>query len=359
MNEYGIYLHIPFCRSRCDYCGFFSTCHMEAVGPYFARLAEEIRACPYGGDEAEGRCATLFAGGGTPTAVPVHELGATLRLLERAFPSTKTCERTIECNPDSLDEDKLSAYLEMGFNRFSLGVQTFSDPLLAAVHRRHDRRTALRALELLCRRAPRVSVDLMLGLPGQREEDVREDLAVLLGAGVGHVSAYGLKVEEGTPLAARGYRPDEDRSADFYDLLLGELAAHGIRRYEVSNFARPGEECRHNLRYWRREDYLGFGAAAAGCVGNFRYQNAADLMRVEREEEVLTAEEVAYERVILALRTREGLDRRRFRRDFGYDVAERYGEAIAKCGRFLELTDKTLRVVPEGFYVLHALLVNF
>ena len=357
MKEFGIYLHIPFCRSRCDYCGFVSSCDLSRQEEYFGRLEAEIAASPY-----EGSCATLYAGGGTPSAAdPARLARAVGRALEKFRPAPGA-ERTVECNPDSFDRERADAYREMGFNRVSLGVQSFSDPLLAAVGRRHDGAQAMRAAELALECFGNVSADLMLGLPGQDADAVRADLKRIRELGLPHVSVYGLKVEEGTPLAARGYAPDEDACADLYELACGELEEMGLFRYEVSNFSKPGFESAHNLRYWRRQDYLGFGAAAHSCTGNRRFWNgglAEYLAGRGGGEEQLSREEVAYETIILALRTREGLDRRSFEREFGCDFGLKYADAIAKCGRFLDVSQEAVRVRPDGFYVLNSLLVNF
>lgn len=357
MREFGIYLHIPFCRSRCDYCGFLSSCDFSREEEYFEGLCGEIAAA-----RENGICATLYVGGGTPSSVSPTRLARAVGAVREKFPFSEGGERTVECNPDSFDRTRAAAYAEMGFNRVSLGVQSFSNRLLAGVGRRHDAETAMRAAELALEVFGNASVDLMLGLPGQGEREVREDLARIRELGIPHVSVYGLKVEEGTPLFARGYAPDEDLCADLYELCLGELAGAGLMRYEVSNFAKPGFESRHNLRYWRREDYLGFGVGAHSCVGNRRFWNGGldEFLRGEGGgEERLSPEEVEYETIILALRTREGLERGAFERKFGCEFAEKYADAVKKCGRFLEVTEKFVRVSPEGFYLLNSLLVNF
>lgn len=355
--SFGIYLHIPFCRSRCDYCGFLSCCDLSLAEAYFDRLCREISESPF-----EGRCGTLYVGGGTPSAVPPALLARAAEAVSKKFPVESGAECTVECNPDSFDDEEAFALRDMGFNRVSLGVQSFSDDLLRRVGRRHDGAQAAAAAERAKRLFSNVSADLMLGLPGQGLPEARGDLEILRRLELPHVSVYGLKVEPGTPLEARGYAPDEDESAGLYDAVRAGLAELGLERYEVSNFARPGFESRHNLKYWRREDYLGFGAGAHACVGNRRFWNGNLAEYLEDRGgggENLTEAEVEYETIILALRTREGLDRPAFEARFNCDFEKKYASAIRACGSFLEVSSERVRVADAGFYVLNALLVNF
>ena len=358
MSDYAIYLHIPFCRSRCRYCGFLSCCDFSGEEAYFERLWEEIERSPATGD-----CVSVFFGGGTPSAVDPERIARTVKRLNRKIPLKADAELTIECNPDSFDAARATAYRAAGINRVSLGVQTFSDPLLKRIGRRHDGAAAVRAVSLAREIFGNINADLMLGLPGQTFGDVRADLEKIRALGVPHVSAYGLKVEAGTPLAEEGFAPDEDFAADCYDLVWAELGAAGLSRYEVSNFAKPGYECRHNLCYWRRKDYLGFGAGAHSCVGNLRFSNG-DLEtyfspNFGREEQRLGEAEEEYEWIMLALRTREGLDRKAFEKRFACDFSEKYRKAIGECGKFLEVSETRVRVSEDGFYLLNALLVKF
>ena len=323
----GIYIHIPFCRSRCIYCGFYSTTHSELRRRYVDALCKEYALRKGYLDE---RVRTIYIGGGTPSQLDADEL----RQLFGVLP-TDAEEGTIECNPDDLTDDYAELLAQLPVNRVSMGAQTFSDERLRFLRRRHTASQIAVAVERLRRVGiGNISVDLMYGFPGETLADWRADIEQALALGVEHLSAYGLMYEEGTPLyqllqTGRVAEVDEELSRQMYYDLKDRLEAAGYEHYEISNFARTPEEggarseergasfrSVHNSGYWNQTPYLGLGAAAHSFDGRSRQWNPDDLVRymeaVERgapvfEREVLD-EETAYNELIMTrLRTSDGL----------------------------------------------------
>jgi len=261
VNEFGVYVHVPFCESRCDYCDFATwTDRTHLVDAY-------VEACIRDIERRDPPPATsVFFGGGTPSLLAPDAL---VRMLE-AIPCARDAEVTVECNPDSVDADKLGAYAAGGVNRLSFGVQSMRAHILAALGRTHDPANVERAMGW-ARDAgfTRINLDLIYGTPGERVADWEATLEAALALGPSHVSAYALTVEAGTPLAravAAGDRsaPDDDDQADKYEIADDRLRAAGFGWYEVSNWSQPGDECRHNLLYWAQGEYVGIGCAAHG-----------------------------------------------------------------------------------------------
>ena len=312
-----MYVHIPFCAHRCDYCDFATwTDRAHLIDRYvdacIADLAVRRR------HDTAPPAATVFFGGGTPSLLPGPQLTRILDAIERV----PGAEVTVECNPDSVDEPKLAAYRSAGVNRLSLGVQSMTPHVLHALNRTHDPRNVQRAVELA--RAvgfERLNVDLIYGTPGESLADWRASLEGALALGVEHVSAYALTVEPATPLgrrvAAGAPGPDDDVQADEYALADDLLSAAGYEWYEVSNWARPGEACRHNLLYWNQGEYLAIGCAAHGHTAGRRWWNVRTPDRYiaaieasaspEAGDEVLPPAARAEEAFALALRTRWGV----------------------------------------------------
>ena len=309
-DPFGVYVHVPFCERRCDYCAFATWTDRHALRSAYARAcAAEVAGA------ALPPATSVFFGGGTPSSLPAADLAAVLRAIARA----PGAEVTVECNPDDVDPDLLEAYLAAGVNRISLGVQSLHPHVLGGLGRSHDPATARRAAALVGRAGfASWSVDLIYGGAGESLEDWRATLDGVLELGPPHVSAYALTVEPGTPLAADPARhPDDDDQADKYLLADAVLGGAGLRWYEISNWARPGHECRHNLLYWSQGDYRGIGCAAHSHQGGRRWWNVRTPERyVERvgegrspeaAGEVLTAGERRRERLQLALRTAAGV----------------------------------------------------
>ena len=268
----SLYIHIPFCKSKCAYCDFASFPGREAMWEaYFAALCGEIRAA---GDDIH-RVETVFFGGGTPSLVPETYIAGALAAAREAFPFAPGAEVSLEANPGTLTMEKSRAYREMGVNRLSIGVQSFDARLLKDIGRIHAPGEAVEAVRMAKAAGfANIGIDLMYGLPGQTMGAWEATLETALSLPLAHISAYALIVEEGTPMAARGDElPDEEDVLSMQRLCTRALAAAGFARYEISNYARRGFACRHNLVYWRRGEYLGFGCAAHSFFGGERFRN--------------------------------------------------------------------------------------
>lgn len=313
---FGVYLHIPFCAARCDYCSFATwTDRHHLTDAYLAACGTDADRLVAGGMPP---ASSVFVGGGTPSMVAAEELVA---VLDRV-PRTEDCEVTVECNPDNVTAQLVDTYLAGGVNRLSFGVQSTSAHVLAALGRTHDRANVLRSVELA--RAAGVetfNLDLIYGGVGETLEDWCRTLDDVVSLDPPHISAYALTVEAGTPLAADATRhPDDDDQADKYLAAIERLGAAGLESYEISNWARPGHECRHNLLYWTMGEYQGIGCASHSHRDGRRFWNLRTPDRyidavsagssVEAADERLDDEGRALEALQLSLRTHQGVPRR-------------------------------------------------
>ena len=362
----GLYLHIPFCRSKCDYCDFYSLPGGEdRMDGYLRALLRQLEEAAPG---AAGHSVdTVYVGGGTPTVFGGERLTALLAAVGRLYRLAPGAEITCEANPDSAGEELLRALRRAGFGRLSLGMQSADAGELAAVHRRHTPEQTDAAVAAARRVGfENLSLDLICGLPGQTEESWRRTVEHALSLRPEHLSCYGLKVEEGTPLARRVAAgeelPDDDAQADRYLWTVERLARAGFRQYEISNFARPGYESRHNLRYWRLEPYLGFGPGAHSDFGGRRFAVPADLAGYLAGEAVPEGEAVSpWERgneyLMLGLRTAAGIAGEEYRRRFGGDFAplEELLSRFAGHG-WAERNGDRWRLTPAGFLVSNRLI---
>ena len=356
MKDFGIYIHIPFCRQKCFYCDFPSFAGKERmIGPYLEALEQEmgqVRQRLWDRGEAvfgsDGKLApgTIYIGGGTPTVLETVALPDVFYLLQKHIDVEHAGEITIEANPGTVDGEKLRLLHGFGINRLSLGVQSFDDGCLKAIGRIHSGQEAAEAVaEAQDAGFANISVDLMYGLPGQDMNMLRESVETALSLGVQHISIYGLQLEEGTvfdKLHQQGklVLPSDELTEEMYDYITAFLPEQGYQRYEISNFALPGYESRHNLSYWQDVPYLGFGSGAHSYWGDCRYQNSARIEVYMEEvfqgramchvEEKVTEKAHIEEFCFLALRTAAGISVRRFAAVFGRDVHELYGEQIRR-----------------------------
>ena len=359
----SLYIHIPFCKSKCAYCDFASFPGREAMWEaYFAALCGEIRAAK--GDAH--RVETVFFGGGTPSLVPEAYIAGALAAAREAFCFAPGAEVSLEANPGTLTMEKLRAYRQMGVNRLSIGVQSFDAGLLRDIGRVHTPGEAVEAVRM-ARAAgfANIGIDLMYGLPGQTMGAWEATLETALSLPLAHISAYALIVEEGTPMAAREDElPGEEDVLSMQRLCTRALAAAGFERYEISNYARAGFACRHNLVYWRRGEYLGFGCAAHSFFGGERFRNASDLegyLRGARglERERVDGKAAREETVMLATRTGEGLSLENWREDFGEDFCagrEKVLDALRRAG-LLEIADGRVFLTEKGMEVHNAVVL--
>ncbi len=324
-------MHFPWCLAKCPYCNFVS--YAKAPATIDHRRYADLVVDELGRRQSQvpARLGSAFFGGGTPSLWDARELGRVLVGVRASGRTGAEFEVTVECNPTSLDEDRARALLDAGVNRVSIGVQSLDDGRLRYLGRLHDARLAVEAVKGAIRAGlPRVSADLIFGLPGQTPEEAVREAMALVELGLRHVSAYQLTIEAGTrfgELAKRGRLPlaDEAAVAESFIAIDEAMTAAGFVHYEISNYARPGEEARHNLGYWRGEEYLGLGCAAVGFVrkgaGGTRWRNPVSPERYEAggeaEIEELGPEALMKERIMLGLRLAEGVDLDEAERDLG------------------------------------------
>lgn len=370
---FGIYVHIPFCVAKCHYCDFASVrLDPGALEPYLEALLREIATAAEAGRAAS----SVYVGGGTPSLLTGGQVASVLGALRTAFALEPDAEITLEANPGTLDRGKLAALRALGVNRLSLGVQSLDDAILAGLGRRHAARDALAAYEL-ARAAgfENVGLDLIHGLPGQTPALWRRDLARALALGPDHLSLYALGVEDGTAFqrdlaAGRLVLPGEEETAEMLEDAVSLAQASGYERYEISNWARPGRRCRHNLHCWSLHEYRGFGAGAHSFtrvpvprrLANEREPARYARLIGERGEAVAMREEpgprqLAGEAAMLALRTSDGIGETAFAAGHGSRWEDLFPEAAALGQErgWLERSGGRLRLTREGMLFSDAL----
>ena len=359
----GIYLHIPFCKSRCSYCDFATDVWRsnDAVERYVAALCKEVRAARESG-RSERECQTVFNdqalppayaggsdidttyfGGGTPSLLKPGQLERILDTVHSKFNIDANAEITMEMNPATVTPETLASFRSLGINRASFGVQTFDDRSLKLLARGHDANDARQTFRMLREAGfDNVSLDLIAGLPGQSLDEWKQNLDEAVSMQPEHLSLYLLEIHEGTPLAeqVRSRRqpdPDPELAAEMYELMLDTLATAGYIQYEISNFARPGFESRHNSKYWTLDPVFGFGVSAHSFDGTQRYANERDTAKyVALIDQTNTAEtmrediDLASEFVFLGLRLERGIDTAEYQQRFGIDIKARYHSEIER-----------------------------
>lgn len=356
----GLYIHVPFCRHICFYCDFVhSLYNKENAGRYLDELEKEL-------SEISGRrFATVYIGGGTPTALSGDQLE---RLLLLATSFGKPEEFSVEINPESFDEEKARLFSRYGVNRVSIGVQSFDEDRLTEMNRHHTVQDVERCLRLLDEAGIiNRTIDIIYGFRNQTVEDVLDDLKKAVKLDITHISIYELEIHENTVFGKRNYpAPDDEISAAMYEAVIEFLTEHGYHHYEVSNFALPGYESRHNQIYWHYDDWYGAGPGAAGKVGSVRWTNTSSMQEYlngnhVEEREQLSHDDVVFEAVMMGLRLLEGIDIQEFNERFDTDLEETFEKAIGngiKKG-LLEISTGHLKVTHEGLFYLNDVLVDF
>ncbi len=368
----GLYLHIPFCTAKCRYCDFYSAAAPRALqGEYVAALAAELAA--RGGAASELTVNTVYIGGGTPSLLPPADIALLLDTVQAHYTVTGDAEITVECNPHSAGAGDFAALRAAGVNRLSIGLQSAIDTELLALGRPHDFKAfentfgAARAAGF-----SNINVDVMFGIPHQTKDSLSATLKTVLGLAPEHISAYGLRIEEGTPFFRERHTlplADEDTVADMQLLVSKALKDAGYCHYEVSNYAKPGHHSRHNMRYWKGEAYLGFGAAAHSYFGGVRFEaprdtagyidavKRGDFAALQTNAHRLTPHEVREEYVMLRMRLFEGIDEADFAARFGTSFEAAYGDlARLICGGFLRREGGRIAFTERGMYVSNAIL---
>ena len=361
-----IYIHIPFCIRKCDYCDFLSgPSEPEEQADYVQALLREIQAV----EEGEGRSvSSIFIGGGTPSVLDERLLGDILREIRNRFKMEEDAEITIEVNPGTANIGKLQAYREMGINRLSIGLQSPEDRELKILGRIHNYGQFLETYqEARTVGFDNINIDLMSAIPDQTYEGWVKNLRTVAELEPEHISAYSLIVEEGTPFAARKLNlPDEDTEYNMYEATAQILKEYGFEQYEISNYARKGRECRHNVGYWTRQDYLGFGLGASSLYGKERFakkylENSKNPEKIREKEPSLTREDEMAEFMFLGLRMTKGISKADFQRCFGCTIESVYGEVLEKYESMELLLEKDGRIFlsREGIHVSNSIMAEF
>ncbi len=375
MGDLGLYLHFPFCVKKCSYCDFLSAPADEETKQLYAEaMVREIRG--YAESMRGERVSSIFLGGGTPSLMAARSLRRIFRTIYECFDVDPKAEITMEMNPGTVNEAILNFAADY-INRVSLGVQSANDRELELLGRIHTRHEAENSLRLLTHAGiTNLNIDLMSGIPTQTEASWRETLDWAVGMDVPHISAYSLIVEEGTPFYALRERgklplPDEETERGMYYLTEELLGNAGLLRYEISNYARPGYECRHNLRYWQRGAYLGFGIGAASLYDHKRWHNtnnlrhyledSADPNRLVRELEQLDKRSEIEEFMFLGLRTMHGISEKAFFDAFGIEMKELYGKTLQSLvdAGSLQTTDEGYALTHNGIDISNRVLSEF
>lgn len=356
----GLYIHIPFCIKKCLYCDFYS---VENGGEFFEDYVNAL-VCDIRSAELK-NIESVFIGGGTPTALPEKLLE---RLLAAIAAKVSPAEFTVEANPGTVSESKLRIFKDMGVTRLSIGLQAWQDRLLKIIGRIHTRKDFVYALELAEKFGFDINADVMFNLPSQTADEWEETLFRLSEFDISHISCYSLTVAENTPFSRKlpFPLPGEDDERKMYKTAVSYLSSIGINRYEISNFARPGHECRHNLCYWKLKDYAAFGAGAHGFENGIRYfygDSIKDYIsgKAPETEEVLYEKDMISEYCMLALRLSEGINKTEFERKFGKSVDVLFENAIEKNVRlgFLKSDENSVRLTDLGFDFANSAAADF
>ncbi len=365
----GIYIHVPFCKSKCTYCDFAS--YPKEIGKtesYFACLYREI--------EGRGRQLknkifdTVYIGGGTPSVVDAKFIAGAIRQVKKFFNLSPNPEITIEINPGTVDKKKIDEYKSVGINRFSIGLQTGFDDQLKRLNRVHTAKDFLLCMNLL--KGENVSCDILLGLANQTTEQLDKTVELAIAGGVKHISAYALTPEVGTPIYTdylNGELPSDDEVADLYDHLRSLLKEKGFNRYEVSNFALDGYQSKHNLNYWERGEYIGLGVSASSFIDERRFTNTFKIDEYinaiiynkspEISSDTIDLEDAKFEYIMLHLRTSYGFSKAEFNKTFNADFDKDYANVLSEKARFLDCDGDNVTIKEQYLYVQNDIILAF
>lgn len=365
----GIYIHIPFCKSKCRYCDFtsypdklyFAESYMACVYREMAKRKKELENYKF---------ESVYIGGGTPSVVDENYIAMLMAAVRKNFNLTPDAEVTIEMNPGTVSERKIEVYKKSGINRFSVGLQTADDKMLKDLGRIHTLNDFVTCARLL--KGENFSVDVMIGLKGQTPQDVEKTIDVASAFGASHISMYALTPEDGTPIYTdylNGELPDGDEVAAMYEAGLKKLESLNFSRYEVSNFCKEGKRSRHNLNYWKRGEYIGFGVSASSHINNVRFTNTFDLDEyfkcilsdnfavIDREEIDREGQEEEY--IMLALRTSDGIDLEDYKNKFSADFTKKYLEQLKKLDGCICVNKDCVKIKPEYLFVQNTIIIEF
>lgn len=376
MKKLGIYVHVPFCKQKCNYCDFYSIkWDGETENNYIESILYEINS--YKRILENYKVDTVFFGGGTPTIIKTENVDRIIDGLNNLFPISKSAEITIEANPNTLTDENLKAYRKMGINRLSIGIQSLSDEILKKIGRIHNSNEALKSID----RAKdsgfeNINADVMFNIPGQNVNDIEDTLSKIIEKNVNHISFYSLKLEKGTPLYLMEKNnkismPEEDDERNMYYAGRNIMEKNNLAQYEISNFALRGYECKHNLKYWNQEEYIGLGPSAHSFINNIRYSNPSDLVlycdnlkknKIERIiQEELTEKELMFEYIMLRLRLTEGIYFSDFNKKFSGNFLEMYKEQIDYLdnNKLIILSENNIKLTKKGMDICNFVIEHF
>ncbi len=373
MKKLGIYVHIPFCRQKCSYCDFYSVnWNDESENKYVAAVLNEIKGYK---DRLNGQYVadSVFFGGGTPTIIKPESLYKIMEVLRDLIEVNKNSEISMEANPNTLTFEKLREYREIGINRLSIGVQSLNDDILKKIGRVHDSRQAIESIDRAKSAGfSNINTDVMFNIPVQEVSDIEDTISRLIERNIEHISFYSLKLEKGTPMYAleknnKIVMPDEEYEREMYYAGRSLMERNNFLQYEISNFSKNGFECRHNLKYWSQDEYIGLGPSAHSFMDGVRYSNPADLKmycvsgfnRIVNER--MNYEDLMFEYIMLRLRLSEGVDIHEFNSRFSTDFIKIYQEQISHLGKnnLIELSDGHIKLTEKGMDISNYVFEKF
>ncbi|WP_313163766.1 radical SAM family heme chaperone HemW [Sedimentibacter sp.] len=343
MKKLGIYIHVPFCKQKCNYCDFYSIkWNYKTENKYVEAMLNEIKSYK---EKLNGFIAdTIFFGGGTPTIVKPDNLKRIIEEINDLIAIDKNAEITIEANPNTLSDENLTAYKEIGINRLSIGIQSLNDEILKKIGRIHNGDEALNSIDRAKKNGfENINADVMFNIHGQTVRDVEDTIEMIIEKDIKHISFYSLKLEKGTPLYIMEQNnkivmPEEDYEREMYYAGRSVIEKHNLIQYEISNFAVKGYECKHNLKYWNQEEYIGLGPSAHSFLKNIRFSNSSDLnlycenLQSNKLEKIiheeLSEDDLIFEYIMLRLRLTEGINTDEFNNKFSADFMKMYENQI-------------------------------
>lgn len=353
-----LYIHVPFCKTICSYCDFCHRTYNEAlVTKWLKRLKREFKECQ---DE---QYETIYIGGGTPTSLSDDELECLLKLIKPHTSIVK--EYTIEVNPENLTFSKIKLFNKYNINRVSMGLQSSNDRLLKLMNRHHNFNDVKEKIELLRSNGiNNISLDIMYSIPTQTMSELKKTINDVLNLNVPHLSLYSLTIEENSIFGKKGYKPlDEELEADMYDYIIDKLTSYGYNFYEISNFAKNGYESKHNLSYWRYEDFRGLSCGSSSKIGNIRYDKTRNINKYINSSDIidesykLAKDDLMFENLMMSLRTSEGLDLKKFKTRYKVDPLDRYKTAIDKNIKNIIISNN--HMIIKNRKILNSVLVDF
>jgi oxygen-independent coproporphyrinogen-3 oxidase len=373
MNKAGIYIHIPFCRKRCNYCDFFFTTNLNLLDEFIENLNQEIRLASQGYKDVE--FDTVFFGGGTPSILSLKQIESIFNTIHEEFKVSSSNEISIECNPEDLDNYNLKELRQTGINRLSLGVQSFIDSELMFLTRDHSAKQAEDVIKKAKDHFENISIDLIYSLPEQTKDEVGYSLDKLIELNIPHVSAYTLIYEEKTLLYKQLMtksvsQNSEALEAELYEFVSDKLTTEGFQHYEISNFAKEGFESKHNLKYWEYDNYLGFGPSSHSFFNNTRWENFRSIKKYEEsiekgylpiaKEHTLNKNEMRTEFIMLALRSK-GVNFKKYQKVLDEDFKSKYERAIQELTKngCAKIDQEKFKLNKKGYAIADGILTRY